>query len=1109
MSKRKGEELAGPSRKKHTGQAGTSTSQAGTSSRVSDEEEEFDLTQRADFEVNTKEADIGIVEKISLKNFMCHSRLDVSLGPHVNFIVGRNGSGKSAIITALVVGLGGKASVTNRGNAIKGFIKSGKQTAEVEIHLRNRGPDAFKFKKYGDKIIVDRKFTHDGSSSYKLKSKEGKIISTKREELTAILDQFNIQVDNPVSILNQDTSRNFLNSKSPHDRYKFFLKATQLEQMLLDYTRANEQREITKDIIEKKQQTLPTLEKEVLEWEQKFKSLTALDELKSKMEKRKQELAWAFVISREREVQQMQKNLHQEESRIPKFKQKVEEAKAKVESCIQKHNELKELLKSTNDEVKQLRPQFDSAKETLKEAKADLRVRQNDFRKKEAELRKMAKERDDINSRIQELQKSAQHDYEAERRLREEKIGSLEEQAETLKAQQSTTEHDLENFRAAVTKLKGEERQVQVDVNGMKSYEDKRRKQLNDLLGAKNDRLARFGAFMPTLLQHIEERFRRGEFHQKPRGPLGACFKLRDSKWAMAMERCLASLLLSFCCHDHHDEKILESIFDRVCNDRQRPSIIVSGFKNAVYDVSRFRAQSDLFPAVFDMVECNDPVVINTLIDQRGIENILLIEDKVEARTVMDPDVQAQPRNCQEAFTVEGDQIYSKPSLRYYSNNNTHAKFLTSNTEQDIHRLQGELTQLQQEIQKKEQVKVNLRDNLRQNQNEEKKCETQLMKIGQRLNKLNNEIYELKSIEDPAPIDVTTLEEEVNNLESQIQDMSVVRDQLHTQYQNSLSQFQAEEQKFKEVESKMREKAEVGEPLKDEFGLAQVEIEQAKSHRKHYEEKLSEQEAKIRGEQKKVEEESKELESDIKKAQQICAEKINTRRTIQNLESEVTQINKQIRAEEKSRGNSEEITRTYYEKRDMYRKIMTEVKQCRNFIQHMEKVMKHRQQQYFEFRKIIAMRAKYFFIVLLNNRNYTGKMSFNHSKETLEMNVQPTTMAGEGARDMRSLSGGERSFSTVCFILALWDAMESPFRCLDEFDVFMDMVNRRISMDMMMAVARNQKHKQFIFLTPQNMSKLGIEIESRKIFWMPDPDRGQGVLPFEPIHNEQEEEDGD
>lgn len=56
---------------------------------------------------------------------------------------------------------------------------------------------------------------------------------------------------------------------------------------------------------------------------------------------------------------------------------------------------------------------------------------------------------------------SAQHDYEAERRAREEKIGNLQEQANALKAQQTTTEHDLENFRAAVTKLKGEERQMQ------------------------------------------------------------------------------------------------------------------------------------------------------------------------------------------------------------------------------------------------------------------------------------------------------------------------------------------------------------------------------------------------------------------------------------------------------------------------------------------------------------------------------------------------------------------------------------------------------------------------------------------------------------------------
>ena len=39
---------------------------------------------------------------------------------------------------------------------------------------------------------------------------------------------------------------------------------------------------------------------------------------------------------------------------------------------------------------------------------------------------------------------------------------------------------------------------------------------------------------------------------------------------------------------------------------------------------------------------------------------------------------------------------------------------------------------------------------------------------------------------------------------------------------------------------------------------------------------------------------------------------------------------------------------------------------------------------------------------------------------------------------MKSLSGGERSLSTLAFILALGTECESPFRAADEFDVFMD-----------------------------------------------------------------------
>lgn len=37
--------------------------------------------------------------------------------------------------------------------------------------------------------------------------------------------------------------------------------------------------------------------------------------------------------------------------------------------------------------------------------------------------------------------------------------------------------------------------------------------------------------------------------------------------------------------------------------------------------------------------------------------------------------------------------------------------------------------------------------------------------------------------------------------------------------------------------------------------------------------------------------------------------------------------------------------------------------------------------------------------------------------------------------DMKSLSGGERSFTNMCFIMAVGKQISSPFHCLDEFDV--------------------------------------------------------------------------
>ena len=82
--------------------------------------------------------------------------------------------------------------------------------------------------------------------------------------------------------------------------------------------------------------------------------------------------------------------------------------------------------------------------------------------------------------------------------------------------------------------------------------------------------------------------------------------------------------------------------------------------------------------------------------------------------------------------------------------------------------------------------------------------------------------------------------------------------------------------------------------------------------------------------------------------------------------------------------------------------------------------------------------------------------------------LSPTLPKMTALDGVRRLSGGEKSFSQVCLLLALWEAMGSPIRCLDELyvqpqisglllinsvnsDVYMDHINRKMAIDMLVS----------------------------------------------------------
>ena len=62
----------------------------------------------------------------------------------LNFLCGENGSGKSAVLTAIVFALGGTARMANRGTSNKGFIRTNQTSATVEITLANLGENHYR-----------------------------------------------------------------------------------------------------------------------------------------------------------------------------------------------------------------------------------------------------------------------------------------------------------------------------------------------------------------------------------------------------------------------------------------------------------------------------------------------------------------------------------------------------------------------------------------------------------------------------------------------------------------------------------------------------------------------------------------------------------------------------------------------------------------------------------------------------------------------------------------------------------------------------------------------------------------------------------------------------
>lgn len=102
---------------------------------------------------------------------------------------------------------------------------------------------------------------------------------------------------------------------------------------------------------------------------------------------------------------------------------------------------------------------------------------------------------------------------------------------------------------------------------------------------------------------------------------------------------------------------------------------------------------------------------------------------------------------------------------------------------------------------------------------------------------------------------------------------------------------------------------------------------------------------------------------------------------------------------------------------------------------------------------------------IMGRRGWAGEVEVDYDEKRLIIRV--TTSDGRMVPDLKSLSGGERSYTTLSFVLALGQANASPFHVFDEYDVFMDQNVRVVATRELLRHARRMSSTQFILLSPQ------------------------------------------
>lgn len=998
----------------------------------------------------------GAIVRVKMRNFVTYGDCEFRPGPHLNVLLGPNGTGKSSIVCAICLGLAGHPKLLGRATEVRDFIKHGQSQAIVEIELYNSNGR--------NHVITRDMFRNENRSNWKINGKP----STMKEvqELTKTL---NVQIGNLCQFLPQDKVAEFAKMSQQQ-----LLEATEkavgppdmfdIHQKLIELRKQEKDLEVSvrnnKEHLEKLQQQNERLEQDVKRHQEREQHLQKVQILEKKR-------PWA-------EYEAARKQFVEIKSRKDEVKKRLDEVKRQNAPMKKRLDEVTNRAKELEDSTREL---IQQGNEVLKKAKS----KSEQIEKKGDKIEELQGELEDVKDKEKKRQKKMS---ELERAIQgvQDELNQLPDPSELQPRIDELNTQARQKNREVMT--------IQNQARGIRDESDHLKGQIQDIKG----RIAQLEDMKNRRLEFLRNRHRdtynavlwlrenQHRFSSPVHEPILLQVEMKNVKDAKFIESLISQNdLKAFVCSNRDDLKLfLDEVRDKQglrVNGVAPPDEPLESFKpsRSLDEIGRwgfYGFVKDLFTAPDD--------VMRYLCYSYRLHNIPLGNDWTE-------------KNSDKVIEESGIRMFYTPSSKYtvkqslYGNrerstlvnhiNEARLFNIAVDTEKKK-QLQLEQQDISQQMQEKNEEYRRLSDRegiLQKEQeamrNEKKELSSKTQRRRTLENQLETKQKNLEAVQNAAP----DIQGQTQQIQQQIVRINQQRAQLAVEYKESVREC-AKAAKERIMQSLQQVQITVERSKVEE--IFRESSQQLRNHEAEYlrinntletQKKLAKDLKKVAHEKTGIPDRA-DMPDELREAFKLYPD------TVEELDEMIHdekariecqyQSNPQVVKEYERR--KKEISELNAQVEEQEKDLETEQREITSlkerWLAPLQELVTQINEKYGQFFRMMGCAGE----VALSSEQ--GENNFD--KYGIQIKVKFRAKDSLHVLTPFHQSGGERSVSTMLYLMALQELTKCPFRVVDEINQGMDPNNERRVFELVVETACRPNTSQYFLITPKLLPDL-------------------------------------